>query len=63
MLSGSNGYILVGADNHGEPTGDVQNQELFDPAMLLARGNSQDHEPRICSDAIATILGYGKRVQ
>jgi hypothetical protein len=28
------GYILVGADDQGRPTGDVEHQGLFDPAIL-----------------------------
>ena len=32
MITG--GYILVGAGNHGEATGDVEQLELFDPATL-----------------------------
>lgn len=32
MITG--GYILVGAGDHGEPTGDVEHLELLDPATL-----------------------------
>lgn len=32
MMAG--GYILIGADDNGEPSGDVEHLELFDPATL-----------------------------
>ena len=32
MITG--GYVLVGAGDHGEATGDVEHLELFDPAVL-----------------------------
>ena len=35
MITG--GYIVVGADDHGRPSGDVQHLELFDPATLHAK--------------------------
>jgi hypothetical protein len=31
------GYVLVGADDLGRPTGDVEHLELFDPAVLPVR--------------------------
>ena len=31
------GYILVGAGDHGQPTGDVEHLDLFDPATLYAK--------------------------
>src|SRR5216683_698168 len=35
MITG--GYIVVGADDNGQPTGDVDHLELFDPATLHAK--------------------------
>ncbi len=35
MITG--GYILVGADDNGQPTGDVEHPGLFDPATLHAK--------------------------
>jgi hypothetical protein len=35
MITG--GYILVGADDNGQPAGDVEHPELFDPATLHAK--------------------------
>ena len=35
MMTG--GYILVGADDHGQSTGDVEHLDLFDPATLDAK--------------------------
>ena len=35
MITG--GYVVVGADDHGRPSGDVHHLELFDPATLHAK--------------------------
>ena len=35
MITG--GYVVVGADDHGRPSGDVQHPGLFDPATLHAK--------------------------
>jgi hypothetical protein len=35
MIAG--GYILVGADDHGQPVGDVEHLGLFDPATVHAK--------------------------
>jgi hypothetical protein len=35
MITG--GYILVGANDNGQPTGDVEHLDLFDPATLHAK--------------------------
>jgi hypothetical protein len=35
MITG--GYVVVGADSHGQPTGDVEHLDLFDEATLRAK--------------------------
>jgi hypothetical protein len=35
MITG--GYILVGADDNGQPAGEVEHPELFGPATLHAK--------------------------
>jgi len=34
MITG--GYLVIGADDHGQPSGEVEHPELFDPAKLHA---------------------------
>jgi hypothetical protein len=50
MITG--GYVVVGADDHGQPSGDVDHVELFDPATVhgkVAKYVSKPFELRVAA--------------